>query len=67
MQPKNSEEMRLYAMGYLWDKTQGKASQEAMRSFSEGAALAFELMTKGNNNEETQQKERAENGANDNE
>ncbi|MEJ5328498.1 MAG: hypothetical protein WHU54_09680, partial [Candidatus Bathyarchaeia archaeon] len=33
------------AMGYLWDKSQGKASQEAMRSFSDGAAWAFELLS----------------------
>lgn len=45
MQPRNKEEMRIYAMGHLWDKTQGKASQEAIRSFSEGAAWAFELLS----------------------
>lgn len=42
---KSKSEIRLLAMGYLWDKTQGKASQEAMRSFSEGAAWAFELLS----------------------
>lgn len=42
---KSKCEIRLLAMGYLWDKSQGKASQEAMRSFSDGAAWAFELLS----------------------
>lgn len=42
---KSKSEIRLLAMGYLWDKSQGRASQEAMRSFSDGAAWAFELLS----------------------
>ncbi|MEM4359751.1 MAG: hypothetical protein QXT45_04425 [Candidatus Bilamarchaeaceae archaeon] len=36
--------IRWLALGYLFDRTQGKASQEALRSFSEGAVWAFELL-----------------------
>lgn len=45
MKPSNSEEIRILAIGYLWDKTNGKASQEALKSFGLGAAWAFDVLS----------------------